>query len=276
MITLEAVTYRYPGAPRPALRGVTLHLAGGEVVGLAGANGAGKSTLCLVAAGLAPRVVGGTLAGRVLMDGVDTADRPIHQLVSEVTAGFQDPATQLSGIAETVYEEVAFGPSNLGVPRAELVERTEEALEALGIEALAARHPTRLSGGQQQLVAIASLLAMRARHLVLDEPTSRLDPHGLRLVADAVARLSDRGIAVLLAEHRTDLLSAACSRVVVLDAGTVALDAPAAEALADERLVSLGVAEPAAVRLRRLARESGLALDSLPDDVLRGAEEAAT
>ncbi|MFN2483470.1 MAG: energy-coupling factor ABC transporter ATP-binding protein [Candidatus Limnocylindria bacterium] len=244
------------------MRDVTVGMGDGEIVGLLGANGAGKSTLCLVLAGLAPRVLGGTLAGRVLLEGADARDHPMHQVARRVGAVFQDPATQLSGIASTVYEEVAFGPSNLGLPLSEVVERTESALEAAGIADLAARTPARLSGGQQQLVAIAGVLAMRPGHLVLDEPTARLDARSVTLVADALERLAEQGVSILLAEHRTELVASVCGRVVVLRGGSIVLDAPMRAALADERLRELGVAEPPAARLARLtgrARTGGAA-----------------
>ncbi len=258
MLTLEAVSYRYAAALTPSLRGIDLALRDGEVVGLVGASEAGKSTLCLVASGLAPRTIGGRLAGRVLLDGADAADRPMHAIATEVAIGFQNPGTQLSGVAASVYEEVAFGPMNLGMERSEVIRRTEEALEALGIGALAARHPDRLSGGQQQLVAIAGLLALAPRHLVLDEPTAQLDPAGTRLVSDAVRRLAADGASILIAEQKTDLLAAVAGRIVVLAAGRVAMEGPAAAVLADPRLEELGVAPPADVRLRRRAAAAGV------------------
>ncbi|HEX2222307.1 MAG TPA: ABC transporter ATP-binding protein [Candidatus Limnocylindria bacterium] len=257
MLTLDAVWYRYPGADAPTLRGVNLELRDGEVLGLVGANEAGKTTLCLVAAGLAPRTLGGTLQGRVLIDGTDMAALAGHEVVERVGIAFANPATQLSGVNRTVYEEVAFGPANLGLPRLELIERTESALAALRIGPLADRDPARLSGGQQQLVAIAGLLALRPRHLVLDEPTSQLDPAGTRLVAEALARLAADGASILVVEHRTDLLAGIAARVVALDAGRVALEGPADAVLADARLPALGVAEPASVRLARLVAEAG-------------------
>ena len=260
MISLEGVTYRYAGSPRAALRDISIDFASGEVVGVAGANGAGKSTLCLVAAGLAPRVVGGSLAGRVAVDGTPLGEMDPGDVAARVGIGFESATTQLTGVAGTVYEEVAFGPSNLGLPPAEIVERTDSALEALTIGDLAQRDPAQLSGGQQQLVALAGLLAMGPGHLVLDEPTAQLDPHGTRLVGDALERLAARGIGIVLCEHRTDLLLRLCSRVVVLDAGAVAIDGPAGAALADERLAELGVAEPSAVRLDGLLRSAGMAL----------------
>jgi energy-coupling factor transport system ATP-binding protein len=260
MLTLESVTYRYAGARRPSLHEISLTLGDGEVLGLAGASEAGKTTLCLVASGLAPRTVGGTLTGRLLIDGADATPLAMHDLAGRVGIAFASPATQLSGVAATVYEEVAFGPMNLGVPRTELIARTEEAMAELRIESLAERDPAQLSGGQQQLVAIAGLLALRPAHLVLDEPTAQLDPEGTAMVARALSGLAASGSSILVAEQKTDLLAAVCSRVVVLDAGRVALDGPASELLADARLPELGVAAPAAVRLRRAADERGLAV----------------
>lgn len=258
MLELHRATYRYPGARRPALDGVSLRLGDGEVVGVVGANDAGKSTLCLVLAGLAPRIVGGTLDGRVTLDGTDVSGQPMHVLAARVGIGFQNPSTQLTDVADTVFEEVAFGPMNLGLPRDELLDRTWSALDALRIADLAERDPRRLSGGQQQLVAIAGLLAMRPRHLVLDEPTAQLDPAGTTLVADALAALARTGASILVAEHKTDLLARLCQRVVILDGGRVAFEGAAAVVLADGRLPALGVSEPSVVRLRRMALAAGL------------------
>ncbi|MEO6059716.1 MAG: ABC transporter ATP-binding protein, partial [Candidatus Limnocylindria bacterium] len=158
MLTFELVSYRYAGAARPSLQDVSLVIGSGEVVGLVGASEAGKTTLCLVAAGLAPRTVRGTLEGRILLDGTDIAPWAIHELAGRVGIAFANPATQLSGVAGTVYEEVAFGPMNLGLLRSEVIDRTEAALSALKIIDLAEREPALLSGGQQQLVAMAGLL----------------------------------------------------------------------------------------------------------------------
>ena len=258
MLTLDSVTYRYAGALRPSLVDVSLELHDGEVLGLVGAGEAGKSTLCLVASGLAPRTIGGMLTGRLLVDGTDVADRPMHELATDVAIGFQNPGTQLSGVAATVYEEVAFGPMNLGIARDAVIERTETALESLGIGALRARAPDRLSGGQQQLVAIAGLLAMAPRHLVLDEPTAQLDPAGSRLVSDAIARLAGEGASILIVEQKVDLLSQVCTRVVALDRGRIAMEGPTQAILSDGRLHELGVAEPSTVRLRRVAAAAGV------------------
>jgi energy-coupling factor transporter ATP-binding protein EcfA2 len=260
MLVLEGVSYRYPGYARQVLHEVSLRIDDGEIVGLVGPNEAGKSTLCLVASGLAPASIGGQLQGVVRVDGASLAGLPTHELAERVGLAFQNPNTQRSGVTGTVFEEVALGPVNLGLSVAETVERTRHALAALGLEALAERDPSRLSGGQAQLVAIASLLAMEPRHLVLDEPTAQLDPEGTRLVGEALRRLAATGAALLIAEHKTDLLDGLCGRVVAVDGGEVVLDGPAAEVLADPRLEAIGVEPPARVRLDRALAERGLSL----------------
>jgi energy-coupling factor transporter ATP-binding protein EcfA2 len=262
MLSLESVTYRYAGAPRPSLHDISVTFGDGEVVGIAGRSDAGKTTVCLVVSGLAPRTVGGEMTGRLLVDGVDAAPLAIHQLTGRIGIAFASPTTQLSGVSDTVYEEVAFGPMNMGLPRLEIIERTGEALATLRIEPLAARDPARLSGGQQQLVAIAGLLALRPAHLVLDEPTAQLDPAGTQLVGDRLAHLAADGVSIVIAEQKTDLLAAICQRVVVLDGGRVMLDGPTASVLADPSLPALSVAPPAAVRLERAALAAGIPIAS--------------
>jgi energy-coupling factor transport system ATP-binding protein len=261
VLTLEGVSYRYAGASGKSLRDINLTLAEGEVVGVVGPSESGKSTLALVASGLAPRSIGGTLEGRLLIDGNDMFGLPMHQLAARVGICFQNPFTQLSQVTDTVFEEVAFGALNLGVDRLEAAARTSAALDALGIGDLAERDPRRLSGGQIQLVAVAGLLALRPRHLVLDEPTAQLDPEGKRLVADALSRLATAGNALLICEHDTDLLARLCSRVVALDAGSIALEGPATDILGDPRLTGLGVEPPAGVRLRRALAAAGVEVD---------------
>ncbi len=257
MLELRGVSYRYAGYATQVLKEVDLTLADGEIVGLVGPNEAGKSTICLVASGLAPASIGGALTGALLIDGELMAGRPPHELAQRVGIGFQNPGTQLSGVAATVFEEVALGPMNLGLPVHETLERTREALATLRIEELADRAPLRLSGGQGQLVAIASLLAMRPRHVVLDEPTAQLDPEGTRLVGEALRVLATTGTALLIAEHKTDLLDGLCDRTLVVDGGRIVLEGPTNAVLEDDRLVGWGVEPPAHVRLARalVARE---------------------
>lgn len=257
-LELAGVGYRYAGAETPALLDVDLVLPDATVVGLAGASESGKTTLCLVASGLAPRTVGGRIRGTIRLDGEVVDAWPMHRLSERIGIGFQSPATQLSQVADTVFEEVAFGPMNLELPRDEVIERTWTALDALGVSGLAERDPRRLSGGQQQLVATAGLLAMRPTHLVLDEPTAQLDPAGTRLVADAISRLAAAGASILVAEQKTDLLAEVASRVIVLDGGRIVRDGPTGDVLADPALGELGVTPPSLVRLRGAASAAGI------------------
>ena len=259
MLRLVDVGYRYAGSSRRALDGVSLDLANGEIVGVVGPNDAGKSTLCLVASGLAPGSIGGALVGGGLeIDGEAMAGKPLHELATRVGIAFQNPVTQLSSVAASVFEEVALGPMNLGVPARETVARTKEALGTLRIEHLAERGPRRLSGGEAQLVVLASLLAMRPRHLVLDEPTAQLDPEGTRLVGDALRRVARTGTALLIAEHKTDLLQDVCDRVIVIDDGRLVAEGPADTVLTDPELETRGVEAPTLVRLRRAVASAGL------------------
>jgi energy-coupling factor transporter ATP-binding protein EcfA2 len=258
-IELSAVRYRYAGASVFALRSIDLRLEPGRVIGVVGANEAGKSTVCLVAAGLAPGVVGGLLEGSVRIDGVETATLRPHELAQRCGLLFQNAATQLSNTTATVFEEVGFGPCNLGLPVAEVGDRAWWALGAVGIEKLAPRDPARLSGGEGQLVALASVLALRPKYLVLDEPTSELDPAGTSLVAEALGRVArETGAGILLVEHKTDVLAQIADEVVVLERGAVALAGGAAPTLADPRLAELGVEPPAAVKLERMVRAAGI------------------
>jgi energy-coupling factor transporter ATP-binding protein EcfA2 len=251
MLRLSAATYRYAGYARPAIHEIDLELRDGEIVGLVGPNDAGKSTICLVASGLAPASIGGALTGALTIDGEPAAGRPVHELAERVAIAFQNPSTQRSGVTATVFEEIALGPMNLGLTVPQTVKRAREAMALLLIEALAERDPARLSGGQSQLVAIASLIAMRPRHIVLDEPTAQLDPEGTRLVGEALRALAATGTALLVAEHKTDLLDGLCSRVLVVNEGRIALDGPADDVLADDRLGEWGVEAPSRVRLTR-------------------------
>ncbi len=271
MLELQGVAYRYPGYARQVLQDLNIKIDRHDIVGLVGANEAGKSTLCLVASGLAPGSIGGTLSGSVLLDGQPITGRPVHEVAESIGLVFQDPSTQRSGVTGTVFEEVALGSVNLGRPVAETVARTRSALARLRIEHLADRDPMRLSGGQAQLVAIASILAMEPRLLILDEPTAQLDPEGTRLVGEAIRLLAATGTALLIAEHKTDLLDGLCTRVIGLDGGRVVLDGPATAIFESNGLTRIGVEPPARVRLARAIQARGLRVpDELEQTVAAG------
>lgn len=263
-LAMTAVRYQYAGARDWVLDGVDLDVAPGQVVAVVGPNDAGKSTLALVASGLAPLVIGGRLEGAVRLLGEETRKLAAHQAAQRCGVLFQNPSTQLSGTSHTVWEEVAFGPRNLGLDLAEIVVRVDAALASLGIADLAARDPARLSGGQAQLVALASVLALRPACLVLDEPTSQLDPEGTRLVGQAVRRLAGEiGSAILVVEHKTGLLVDLADDGIVLSAGRVVARGPIREVLASPEIAALGVDPPPAVRLRRALEAAGADANTL-------------
>jgi energy-coupling factor transporter ATP-binding protein EcfA2 len=188
----------------------------------------------------------------VTVDGVDLATLPTHRTAERVVLGVQDPAGQLSMVADSVYEEVAFGPANLAVPHGELIERVEGALERVGIADLARRDPRRLSGGQQQLVVIAGLLAMASDYLILDEPLAHLDALSTGRILDALDNVAANGTAVLIAEHRTAALLRIAASMAVIEAGRIVREGPTNEVLGDRAVIDLGIEEPAALRLERL------------------------
>jgi energy-coupling factor transporter ATP-binding protein EcfA2 len=229
-----------------------------------GPNGAGKTSLCLVAAGLAPQAIGGRLEGRVTVGSTPTTDLRPHELAARVGILFQNPQTQLSGTAPTVWEEIAFGPRNLGLPIDDVARRVEEAIDGLQLGALAPRDPQRLSGGQGQLVALASVMALRPSALVLDEPTSQLDPVGTRLVGAAIERLAAGGTGVLVTEHKTDLLLEIADRALLLEAGRVRTRGSLAEILGEADSAKVGVELPARMRVAQALDEAGIDPAVLP------------
>jgi len=274
-LRLEGARYRYAGAQAWVLDGIDLVVQPGRVVAVVGANDAGKSSLCLVASGLAPAVIGGHLEGSVRLNGRETVELKPYEAAQRCGILFQNPLTQLSGTVPTVWEEIAFGPRNLGLDLATILERVEAALASLRIGHLAARDPARLSGGQAQLVALASVLAIRPRCLVLDEPTSQLDPEGTRLVGDAIRRIADEsGSAVLVVEHKTALLTEIADEALVLDAGRVRARGGVDEVLGDPSNVVLGIDPPPLVRLRRALESAGAPAATIKQ-VVEAAQTAA-
>lgn len=258
-LILADVRYRYAGAFAPALDGVDLVLESGYVLGIVGANESGKSTLCLVAAGLAPATIGGRLDGAVTIDDLGTSGARPHELAQRCGILFQNPTTQLSGTAQTVWEEVAFAPRNLGLPLDEIADRVDDAFRQLGIGHLADRDPQRLSGGEAQLVALGGVLALRPPYLVLDEPTSQLDPKGTRLVGEALTGLvSETKVGVLIVEHKTDLLASIADRVAVLAGGRIVANGERDEVLDDPSLDEWSVEPPSTERLKRAFARAGV------------------
>jgi len=220
---IDRLTYRYPGAPEPALREVTLRVAGGLTV-VAGSSGGGKSTLLRLFNGLVPHFHGGQISGHAHVAGRSIVETRTRDLARQVGFVFQDP--ELQAVYATVDREVAFGLENAAVPTAEIPSRVEEALTEAGVAHLAGRLMRTLSGGERQRVALASALAMRPLLVVLDEPTSQLDPDGAALVLAAARHVVSQGRAVIVSEHRLQALVGVADQLVMVEDGTVGLTDP--------------------------------------------------
>jgi energy-coupling factor transporter ATP-binding protein EcfA2 len=240
IVNLKQVSYKYPLTDSPVLSKVDLQVEEGEFVAIVGPNGAGKSTLCYTLAGFVPHFFKGELEGQVEVAGIETKSSTLNQWVLNVGLAFQNPFNQISGAKYTVYEEIAFGLENLGVPREEMMSRVDQAMALNGISDLADRSPYSLSGGQQQRVALTSILVMQPKVLVLDEPTSQMDPVGTREVFEVIRSLAERGMTVVMAEHKVEWIAEFADRVVALYEGQVLMNGKPREVLTSDQLLDKG------------------------------------
>ena len=258
IIEVKDVTFAYSGAQRHALERVSLAVAEGEFVGIIGPSGAGKSTLAGVISGAVPHHFTGELYGACLVDGKDTCEVTLTDVSRLVGSVLQDIDAQF--VASNVRDELLFGLENFGVAHDEIPARMQQALETVGIEDLCDREIATLSGGQKQKVAIAAILALRPRVLVLDEPTAALDPASSTLVFETLCEVNrSAGITVVVIEQKVALLSEYCSRVVVLEQGKLIFDDTPRKVFSHgERLREIGVDSPRVARVSNSLAAAGL------------------
>lgn len=248
-LEINNLKYRYPYTDRLALDGITCTIEPGEFIGVIGKNGSGKSTFTQALIGLVPNFYRGAYGGSVKVDGVNVNDVETDDLCQKIGLVFQNPFNQVSGSKNTVYEEIAFGLENLGIPREEMHKRIKDAMKLLDIERFTEREPFALSGGQMQRMAIASIIAMDPEVIILDEPTSQLDPQGSEEVFQAVQALSQRGITVIMVEHKIEKIAAYSDRVMLLDDGKlIDFDTPQ-KVFSRDDLAEHGVQAPAFTRI---------------------------
>lgn len=251
LIEVKNLKYRYPGTTELALDGVSFTIEKGEFIGIAGENGAGKSSLSQALLGLIPQFYKGAYGGSVTVCGMDARSTPVSELCRHVGLVFQNPFNQLSGAKDTVYDEVGYGLQNLGFPPEEIRHRVESVLRCFGIWEYRDRNPFDLSGGQLQRVAICSVLAMKPDVLILDEPTSQLDPEGSEEVFHTVDELTKMGITIIMIEQKIEKLAGYCDRVLLMHQGHVVdYDTPR-KIFSREDLYDLGVNPPAYTRFAR-------------------------
>lgn len=263
-IDVTGLTYTYPNSAKPAIREASFKVEKGEFVVLTGPSGCGKTTLCRCFNGLIPHFYQGELSGQINVAGLNVADTPIHKLALKVGLVFQNPENQL--FALSVEKDVAFGLENLGTPRQKMREHVDWAMETAGVYDLRERAPHELSGGQQQRVAIAGIIAMKPDIMVLDEPTSFLDPLGAEKIFKVIGELNQHfGMTVVLVEHRLDLASKYANHVIVMDKGRVVLDGAPRTVFSSQKARLLGVGIPKTTRLYQvLEEENGLKANKVP------------
>ncbi len=257
-INLQNVTYKYPLTKEPVLQNLSLQIQEGEFVSVIGPNGAGKSTLCYALAGFVPHFFKGEISGEIEVDGKLSSKSTLDTWVLNVGLAFQNPFNQISGAKYTVFEEIAFGLENIGVPRDEMKKRVEDAMSLTGISELADRSPYSLSGGQQQRVALTSILVMRPRLLVLDEPTSQMDPIGTREVFGVVRKMAEEGMTVVMVEHKVEWIAEFADRVIALKEGQILMEGKPNEVLTSDLLTENGFGVSRYTSTAREAKKQGL------------------
>jgi energy-coupling factor transporter ATP-binding protein EcfA2 len=225
MISVEAMTFTYAGSDCPVLKDVSTRISEGEFVLVVGRSGCGKSTLCRALNGLVPHFHGGLLSGRVLVDGRDTRKTPPSRFADLIGMVFQDPENQL--VMTNVENEMAFGLENLGVPVSEMKERVIRYADYFDLRRFFQRFIPELSGGEKQKVALGSVLAMKPKYLILDEPTSQLDAENAALFLEFLTKLNkDFGVGIILVEHRLERCLPYADRVILMDEGRIVGDGP--------------------------------------------------
>ena len=270
VVRAEEYGFRYNESKKWAVKDFNLTVKSGEIVVLAGPSGCGKSTLLRSVNGLIPHMYSGQTAGSVSVDGRAVGETPMSVLAQKVGLLFQNPENQI--FMFSVERDVAFGLENLGIPRAEMRERVDRAMHLMGITELAGRAPHELSDGQKQRVALAGVVAMNPKLIILDEPTSLLDPRTALELVDLLQKLrKENGTTLVVVEHRLDLLVTVADRIVVMNEGTKVLDGSPKDVLFGDLAEGYGISVPAITRLQKLLAKDG----RVASDRLLSAKELA-
>ena len=248
VISLEHVGYRYPLGREDAVRDVSFQVEQGQVCALLGANGSGKTTICNLIRGFIPRFYRGEPTGLVQLAGRPVEQYDDAELTETVGYSFQNPFTQMSGVKDNVREEIAYALENLGIERDAMAARVDAMIELLHLGDIADANPLELSGGQRQRVAIAAVLVTDPPIVVLDEPTSQLDPQSTEDVFNIIALLKRQGKTVILVEHKIDLVARYSDLVILMEGGRVAMSGPARRVLTDPQVLDHGGQLPEVTR----------------------------
>ena len=262
---LEDVSYKYPLEDREILKNINLDIKKGEFWAVIGKNGSGKTTLCNVLRRFVPDFYKGELKGKITLESKELKDYSAKEIVQKVGFVFQNPFTQISGVKETVFEEIAFGLENLALDAEYIRKRVEETLKLLRIEELRDKNPYELSGGQGQKVALASIIAMDPEIMVIDEPTSQLDPKGTEEIFEIIDILKKEGKTIILVEHKLELIAEYAEKVMVLDEGEMILSGNTEDVLKNKILLEKEIGIPQYTALAyRLMDEGKVQFEEIP------------
>lgn len=240
MISVKNISYQYPLEDKETIHHVSFELEKGKVYGMIGANESGKTTICNIIRGFIPELYKGKLTGEIFIQEKPISDYNIGELATIIGYSFQNPFTQLSGVKETVYEEIAYAMENIGVPRDEMIAKVDELVDMFQLNDLIDKNPYELSGGQKQRVAIASIIALDPDIIILDEPTSQLDPQSSEDIFNILDLLKKQGKTILLVEHKVDLLAAYCDDILLMHQGQLVMAGPTHEVLSNPSILDYG------------------------------------
>lgn len=234
---LKNINYKYLLGEKEVLKNINLEIEKGDFLAIVGKNSSGKTTLCNVLRGFIPSFYKGELQGEIIFRDKPILEYTSGEIAQKIGFVFQNPFTQISGVKETVYDELAFGLENLGLEVEYIKNRVEEVLELLEIKDLKHKNPYELSGGQCQKVALASIIAMNPEVLIIDEPTSQLDPKGTEDIFKIISVMAEQGKTIILVEHKLELISKYAKNVIVLDDGEILLKGKTKEILSNKILL---------------------------------------
>ena len=243
-IEIKNFSYKYPLEDKNVLENLNLKIEKGEFWAVIGKNGSGKTTLCNALRRFVPDFYKGEVTGEIVVDGKNLKDFSPKELVAKIGFVFQNPFTQISGVKDTVFEEIAYGLENLAVEKEKIIKRVNETLKLLEIEHLKDKNPQEMSGGQKQRVALASIIVMDPEILVIDEPTSQLDPKGTQDIFKIINIMAKKGKTIILVEHKLELIAEYAEKIVVLDEGKIILSGDKKEILNNRLLEEKGIGMP--------------------------------
>lgn len=262
-ISITNLSFQYSKNIVPSLRNINLEIEDGDFILLCGPTGCGKTTLCRCITGIIPNFYTGPMEGQVIVDGLSTLQHPVYEIAKKVGMVFQNPENQL--VAMNVERELGFSLENLGVPPEKIRKKIEEIIDQFQLNHLRMKAPFEISGGEQQRVAIASVLTLDPDIIILDEPTSNLDPNAAELMLYFLKELNTTyNKTIILIEHRLELVVPLINRIIVMDQGEIVLDGPPEAVLLDEKIQGINLGLPKIIQLYKSIKDAGVNFNKIP------------